>query len=290
MLQCNVLTRNEGEYTVPEGPEIRRAADAIALVLENQVAERVSFSQAPLRHFGKRFSGARVLEIETRGKAMLTHFAHGWTIYSHNQLYGVWAVAARGQIPATGRSLRLRLSTATHEALLYSASDISVWPTADLAQHPFLARIGPDILNRQLRWQDIAERLRESRFANRQLGALYLDQAFLAGLGNYLRTEILFQAGLHPSLRPAQLTRGEIGQLSRLTLELSWRSYHTGGITNPASRVRKLQGMGLRGEQMRFAAFGRAGKNCYSCGNPIDRIEIGTRRLYLCHNCQPAPA
>lgn len=275
---------------MPEGPEIRRAADQIARVLENQVAERVSFSQPPLRHFGKRLSGASVLEVETRGKAMLTHFSHGWTIYSHNQLYGVWRIAARGKLPATGRSLRLRLSTANHEALLYSASDISVWPTADLEQHPFLARIGPDILNRDLRWHDIAARLREPRFANRQLGALYLDQTFLAGLGNYLRTEILFQAGLHPGLTPAQLSRGETGQLARTTLELSWRSYRTGGITNPASRVRKLQAMGLRDEQTRFAAFGREDQDCYRCGSSIDRIEFGTRRLYLCRDCQPGPA
>ena len=274
---------------MPEGPEIRLAADAIAQVLEQQVAERVSFSQAPMRHFGKRLSGAEVLEIETRGKAMLTHFAHGWTIYSHNQLYGVWTVAQRGQIAPTGRSLRLRITTATHEALLYSASDISVWPTAELGQHPFLARIGPDILNRDLRWQDIATRLQEPRFANRQLGALYLDQTFLAGLGNYLRSEILFQAGLHPNLRPAALSRGQIGELSRITLELCWRSYHTQGTTNPSSRVRSLRSLGLRDEQLRFAAFGRADLDCYRCGGRIERIEFGTRRLYLCHTCQVAP-
>ena len=28
-----------------------------------------------------------------KGKALLTHFDHGWTLYSHNQLYGVWRIA-----------------------------------------------------------------------------------------------------------------------------------------------------------------------------------------------------
>ena len=30
------------------------------------------------------------------------------------------------------------------------------------------------------------------------LTALYLDQSFVAGIGNYLRSEILFNAGLNP--------------------------------------------------------------------------------------------
>ena len=274
---------------MPEGPEIRRAADEIARVLEGQVVERVSFTQAPLRRQGRRFFGQRVLEIETRGKAMLTHFDHGWSIYSHNQLYGIWQVAQRDKLPKTNRSLRLRLSTSSHDALLYSASDISVWRTRDLGVHPFLSRLGPDILDESLDWRIIANLLREPGFANRQLGALYLDQAFIAGLGNYLRSEILFDAGLHPSLTPSMLGRGELGRLARSTLALSRRSYETGGITNPPARVRKLEAADASFGQRRFAVFGREGLACYDCGGAIERMDVGTRRLYLCSRCQQAP-
>ena len=272
---------------MPEGPEIRRAADEIAAVLEGNTVERVSFSQAPLRRYGKRFSGERVAEIETRGKAMLTHFEHGWTIYSHNQLYGVWKVVQRGKAPKTGRSLRLKLSTGNHDALLYSASDISVWRTDSLDEHPFLARIGPDILGKNLDWRAIAERLQEPRFAGRQLGALYLDQSFIAGLGNYLRAEILFDARLHPGLKPAELKKGALGRLARSTLQLSRRSYQTGGITNPPGRVRKLHAAGATPGQQRFAVFGREGLACYECSSKVQRLEFTTRRLYLCECCQP---
>jgi endonuclease VIII len=280
------LNQSKGINIMPEGPEIRRAADMLSKVLEGYVVEHASFSQAPLRHYGKRFSGTRVLEVETRGKAMLTHFDHGWTIYSHNQLYGVWMVRKRGEVPSTNRQLRLRLSTATHDALLYSASDISVWPTQSLMQHPFLARIGPDILDKHLHWKAVVKRLLEPRFVSRQLGSLYLDQAFIAGLGNYLRAEILFDAGLHPLSRPTDLSRGQLGKLARSTLLLSRRSYETGGITNPPARIRKLQSEGVTGGRLRFAVFGRQGKSCYRCCAAIIRIECNTRRLYLCPDCQ----
>jgi len=274
---------------MPEGPEIRRAADMLSGVLEGNIVERTSFSQSPLRHYGKRLSGARVLEVETRGKAMLTHFEHGWTIYSHNQLYGVWMVRKRGEVPRTNRQLRLRLSTEDYDALLYSASDISVWRTQSLADHPFLARLGPDILDRRLHWRAVAERLLDPRFAGRQLSSLYLEQAFIAGLGNYLRAEILFDAGVHPLIRPADLSRGQLGKLARSTLLLSRRSYQTGGITNPPGRVRALRSGGAKRSGLRFAVFGRQGQPCYICGDAIDRIECNSRRLYLCPGCQSKP-
>lgn len=273
---------------MPEGPEIRRAADAIAAVLEGQVILQVKFGIPRLRRHAANLRGRRVTAMETRGKALLTHFDHGWSIYSHNQLYGVWKIVPRGALPRTNRSLRLALHTASHSALLYSASDISVWRTEELDQHPFLSRIGPDILAPELGWRDVAGRLTDPRFRGRSLAALYLDQDFIAGIGNYLRAEILFDAGLSPDARPEQLRRGEIGKLARSTLAVSRRSYETGGITTAPRLQRRLKGMGLPREKTRFYVFGREGLPCYRCGGEVVRTESSARRLYLCRGCQPA--
>ncbi len=275
---------------MPEGPEIRLAADEVAAVLENQQIDSVQFGLPPLRRYDEALQGATVTRVETRGKAMLTHFDHGMTIYSHNQLYGLWKIVKRGTLPKTNRSLRLALHTATHSALLYSASDISVWQTDNLHEHPFLARIGPDILDATLSWQSIAARLQEKRFAGRSLAALYLDQKFLAGVGNYLRAEILFFAGLNPLAKPALLTRGQRGELARATLSVSKRSYDTRGLTNKPALVRSLRAKGLSRAQLRFAVFGRDGRDCYDCGTKIVRESVSARRLYFCPVCQRAPS
>ncbi|MEM9255149.1 MAG: endonuclease VIII [Pseudomonadota bacterium] len=272
---------------MPEGPEIRLAADAIAAVLEGQRVHRVRFGIPRLRRHAPVLRNHRIAAIETRGKALLTHFEHGYSIYSHNQLYGVWRVVNGHRLPETNRSLRLLLQTETHSAILYSASDISVWPTPELSAHPFLARIGPDIMNPALTWRDIASRLRDPRFCNKSLATLYLDQAFLAGNGNYLRSEILHRAGLHPTRKPSELTRGEIGKLARETLTISRRSYATRGITLAPRLSTTLQRQGARRGQRRFYAFGRAGLPCYQCDGTVRRTTLGSRRLYLCDACQP---
>ncbi len=271
---------------MPEGPEIRRAADAIANVLEGRTIDTVRFGLPRLRQQARKLRGQRITSIETRGKALLTHFDHGLSIYSHNQLYGVWKVVKGHKLPKTNRSLRLLLQTDSHSAILYSASDISVWPTEELQEHPFLKKIGPDIMDTSLSWRDVASRLREPRFAKKELAALYLDQAFLAGNGNYLRSEIIHDARLHPRARPSDLTRGELGRLARSTLALSRRSYETGGITLAPRLSQSLKGQGLSRKWRRFYVFGRADYPCYHCGEMIQREEVGSRRLYHCPGCQ----
>ena len=275
---------------MPEGPEIRRAADTIADVLVGETADTVRFGLPRLRHYSRQLRGHRIVDVETCGKALLTHFDHGLSIYSHNQLYGVWKVIKGHRLPKTSRSLRLLLQTETHSAILYSASDISVWPTEELGEHPFLRKIGPDIMDRRLTWRDIAERLIDPRFINKELSALYLDQAFLAGNGNYLRSEILHDARLYPRLKPAQLTRGERGRLARSTLGIARRSYETGGITLAPRLAMSLQQQGLSREWRRFYVFGRTDHPCYHCGTTVCRQEVGSRRLYHCPECQPERA
>jgi endonuclease-8 len=271
---------------MPEGPEIRRAADSLSRVLQGQTMQAVRFGMPRLQDYAKLLHNHRVLEIETRGKALLTHFDHGYSIYSHNQLYGVWRVIKGHRLPESKRSLRLLLQTEQHSAILYSASDISVWPTGELAQHPFLARIGPDIMDLSLSWRDVADRLRLPRFNNRSLATLYLDQAFLAGNGNYLRSEVLHDAKLFPKIRPSQLSRSELGRLARSTLTISRRSYATGGITLAPRLSHSLEQKGYSRGQRRFYVFGRADKPCYTCGSMIERSEVSSRRLYHCPSCQ----
>ena len=274
---------------MPEGPEIRLAADKIAEVLEDKVVEAVSFGQPKMMHHADDFKGQIVTHIETRGKAMLTHFNHGYTIYSHNQLYGVWKVSKRGKYPKTNRTLRMALHTDTHSALLYSASDISVWLTEDIEQHPFLARLGPDILSSTLEWPTVKRILKSKTFAGRSLSSVYLDQGFVAGIGNYLRSEILFDAGIHHDRKAKDLNEKELGKLARSTLLMGKRSYETKGYTVPPRLAERLKKHRAPYENIRFMIFNRDGLPCRNCESTIIREERNSRRIYYCPKCQKAP-
>jgi len=271
---------------VPEGPEIRRAADRIARVLVDKPVVEVEFGLPALKRWRRRLEGRTVTAVDTRGKAMLTRFDNELTLYSHNQLYGRWYTCKRPGMPDTGRSLRVALHTPTHSALLYSASDIEILTPEDEARHPFLERLGPDILDRELDTDTVLERLSEKRFRNRSAASLYLDQAFLAGNGNYLRSEILHVARVHHAERPADIDPRRLRELARQTLAVSRRSYRTRGITVVPDLDRRLKRDGLAYEARRFYVFGRAGQPCHACGDTIRVTSAGSRRLYFCPSCQ----
>lgn len=269
---------------MPEGPEIRRAADRLAAAVAGLPLTRAWFAFPALKAHEVALRGARILSIAPRGKALLTHFDTGWTLYTHNQLYGVWTIAAPGERPETGRSLRVALETARAALLLYSASDIQMWRSEEVHAHPLLARLGPDVLDPALDAATVAARLRAPAFRGRALGGLLLDQGFLAGMGNYLRSEVLFAARLRPQRTPATLDASDIDALSHALLAIPRRSYATRGIA-PAAGMR-ADYLTDTPEGFRFLVFDRAGLPCPACGAAIVREQTASRRLYLCPRCQ----
>ena len=271
---------------MPEGPEIRRAVDKIAKALVNQPVSDIFFAFDHLKSFEDELRGQTITAVESRGKAVLTRFEGPLNIYSHNQLYGIWKVCKAGEIPDSKRQLRLAIHNARHSALLYSASDIEVLYDHELADHPFLKRLGPDVLDPSTELDTVIERFRDKRFSGKSLGSLLLDQHFLAGLGNYLRTEILHLSGLRAEQRPKNLSDAAVNRISEATLDLTRRSYQTGGITNDPERVKALKASGFTRRQYRFFAFDREGQPCYTCGAPIEKGASGSRRIYWCPVCQ----
>jgi endonuclease-8 len=271
---------------MPEGPEIRRARDELAAAIEGKTAHRVAFHLPALQSWNGRFDGARVESVNCRGKAMLTRFNNGLSIYSHNQLYGRWVTVSPGRLPETRRQLRLAIHCEKHWALLYSASDIEVWPSDKLLEHPFLRKLGPDLLAPDTTRATLLERLESKDFSARSLGSLLTNQSFVAGLGNYLRCEILHWAGLHPKQRPRELTAEALARLVEGMLTLPRQSYETGGITNDLPRAKRLMQEGARFEDARFQVFRRAGQPCYRCGETIVHEPQAGQGCYLCPGCQ----
>lgn len=272
---------------MPEGPEIRREADQIEAAVGGKETTKVEFGLEELEDYGPELTGRRVEEVTSRGKAILTRFDGDRVIYSHNQLYGKWEIHDAGERPDTNRQLRLVLETKDKAALLYSASEIDVFDADQLEEHPYLSKLGPDPLDDDVQPSDFAERLRSDDFRRRQLASVLLDQSLAAGLGNYLRAEILFEVGIHPKRRAADLDDETIDALAEEVVRVTRRSYESGGVANDPERVEKLLDEGRERDDVRFAVYKREGEPCFRCGTPIERMNAGGRRIFYCPECQP---
>ncbi|MEM8718330.1 MAG: endonuclease VIII [Cyanobacteria bacterium P01_G01_bin.39] len=271
---------------MPEGPEIRIAADNVAKAIVNQPIREIFFAFEHLKPYEEILSQQLITAVDTKGKGMLIRFTDGLSIYSHNQLYGKWMIRQAYDYPQTKRQLRLAIHNEHNSALLYSASDIDVLDENAIASHPFLSNLGLDVLDPQITPEQVEQRLLDKSFQRRRFTSLLLDQRFLAGLGNYLRSEILFVGRIHPTLRPIDCSSKQISALAEATLQVTQQSYKTKGITNNLEIVTKLKANGHQRQDYRYWVFDRENLPCYRCNSSIVKEVSGGRRYYYCPKCQ----
>lgn len=273
-----------------EGPEVRRKAEKLRELLVGAPLAEVRFVFERLWPFEAALAGERVTAVETYGKAYVIRFEGGLALYVHPKLFGHWILRKLPGEPKTDRQLRAVLRTAKGAAFLYSTNDLAVLPQADLATHPYLTKIGPDVLDPGLTPADVAARLRDPAFRAKRLTTLLLDQAFLAGVGNYMRSEILFVARLFPLLQARELTDAETDRLATAIVEVSRRAFEARGMTASDAIIAAGKAAKRPPWEYRHWVFKREGKPCYACGTPIERHETEGRRYFSCPTCQAAPA
>ena len=117
--------------------------------------------------------------------------------------------------------------------------------------------LGPSGLDSEMKPTEIVARLDDRRFMRRGLGRLLLPQSFVAGLGNYLRSEIFFEACLHPSQRAIDLETAARLRLAKAILLM-------------ANRADQIKGVPLRkGPDERFDLAGRWVCCCSVCQPPL---------------------
>ncbi|TVQ13190.1 MAG: endonuclease VIII [Leptolyngbya sp. DLM2.Bin27] len=272
---------------MPEGPEIRRAADNLNRAIAGNIVCDLFFAFDHLKPYEAELVGCTVTAVTPYGKAIVTSFDNGLGVYSHNQLYGKWVVCKPNGALPTGRQLRFAVHTPRRWALLYSASEIEVLTAEAVPTHPYIVKLGPDTLDATVTPDQVAARALSQPFHRRQFATLLLDQGFLGGIGNYLRSEILYVAGIHPAQRPVDCTADQIAAFAEAALALPQQSYRHGGITNDLALAAHLKATGYRRREYRHWVFSRAGQPCHRCGAAIAKIVIGGRRCYICPGCQP---
>ena len=271
---------------MPEGPEIKRAADELSEAMTGKRINTIFFAFDALKKYEAKMQGAKIIQISSRGKAILTQLDNGLTIYSHNQLYGRWQVLSNGAYPQSTRQLRLAIHTDSQMALLYSASDITVLDQQALEAHPYLIKLGPELLDPKMTLDAIKTHFAEKCFQQRGLLGLLQDQHFISGMGNYLCCEALHLSKIWPEKRLTDLTVMQRNTLAENCLMLTRQSYKIAGVTNDIEQTKRLQEEGVTFEDSRFMVYRRAGEPCYDCGTTIVKGKFCGRMGYVCPDCQ----
>lgn len=271
---------------MPEGPEIHRAANRIAKALVGKRLDTVEFHYKTVEGLEHFFLGKEVQYVKARSKGLIISVGD-YVMYSHNQLYGRWTVNRATTKPRpTNRSLRVVFGNDKNIARLWSATDIEILEPWELSGHPYLAKLGPDVADIEIDYADVIAQVSNPKFARRQLSGLLLDQGFLAGVGNYLRSEILFDAGINPYRKVGSLSKSELNNLAKSAISITALAYHEKGVTVPQELYQTLRDNGLSRYQSRHYVFTRDGLECHKCQSLVIHTRLSNRRLDYCPKCQ----
>ena len=117
----------------------------------------------------------------------------------------------------------------------------------------------------------------------KSIKSLLLDQTIVAGIGNIYADESLYSAGILPFREAKTIKKNEIKKLIGAIVDVLTKSIGAGGTT--FSDFRDLEGEnGNFGLQTNV--YRRAGKECHTCKNLIERKKISGRSTHWCPTCQ----
>eukprot|EP00439_Symbiodinium_sp_Y106_P047447 s2623_g6.t1 len=176
--------------------------------------------------------GGVLLKIEVHGKNMFYFFgAEGKapSVVVHVHFGLAGAFAVYKEEPEVGSSIRLRLETADSKA-----PHLVAHLSAMVVKH----------------------------------GCPAMDQSVCAGVGNIYRTEILYEAAIHPNQPANTLTRAEVLKLWNTAVKQMQAGYKSGSIWGT-----------------------KAGSFCYdkkksACGGKVKHWKMGGRSVYSCQKRQ----
>jgi endonuclease-8 len=252
---------------VPEGDTIHRAARRLDAALAGKRLELADAPnpRSPLHNRAAELHGATLESAEAFGKHLVARFDTGVALHSHLGMNGKWRITADGRLPY-GRPW-LRMANGRAIASQSGGKLLRLVSVSKLRNDPALRRLGPDPLRAGFDRDEAVARLR--RFgAGREIGDALLDQEIIAGIGNAIRVEALFQAGISPWRKVEELSPAEL----ELVVEENER----------VMRVSMAKGRRPR-------AIYRANRTgCPRCGGPVSSRGQGddNRTAYWCANCQ----
>ena len=244
---------------MPEGDSLHRAARRLQVLVGQRIAAESPHPRAQAERVAERIDGRTLESVEALGKNLVLRFSGGVVLRSHLRMSGRWSVRPRGERRAGRPWLVLRGDRA--EGVLWNGPVLELHTRA-------LQRLGPDILERPPRIDDMLARLRRAD-GTRWFGETLLDQSLVAGIGNMWLAEALWEAQLSPWRRLRDVPEAD----RRLALETA------------AALMRDSVDSG-RGRRHRV--YRRVGQPCPRCRTAVRSWGQGddNRMAYWCPVCQ----
>jgi formamidopyrimidine-DNA glycosylase (fpg) len=241
--------------------------------------------------------GSTIVSVRRRAKVLIIDLDTQYSFVIHLKMTG--QLVYRGledfaaghptdsfQAPLPDRSTRVIFEFTDDSHLYFNDQRKFGWikfmPTVEIANMPFMQKVGPEPLEKDFTSQQF-----KSRFVRKQrskIKSALLDQSVIAGVGNIYADESLFFARIHPERLVESLTDEDFENLYEGVRSTMQASIDSGGSTMKTY----VNADGTKGSYLdKFAqVFRREGQSCPVCGSEIQKIRVAGRGTHICPNCQ----
>lgn len=256
---------------MPEGDTLLRTAAGLRPYLLGRRVTAASARQPGPQ--AERLVGATVTAVEAQGKNLLLRFDNGLEVRTHLRMHGSWhryRPGERWRRPAA--RARLVLEVPGSVAVCFDAPVVELFEQRAEPLHRALSRLGPDLLREPVDVDEALRRLRDPARSSLEVAVALLDQRALAGIGNEVKNEILWQARRSPFSRVRDLDDAALLELVGLARAV----LREGAVTGRRPRH----------------VYRRAGRPCPRCGAIVRVEDQGAdlpRLTFWCPRCQPDP-
>jgi endonuclease-8 len=263
---------------VPEGHTLHRLA-RLHQKRFGRAPVIVTSPQGRFEESAKAVSGRVLRKSEAYGKYLFHHYDGGSVVHVHLGLYGSFTEQPL-PMPMPVGMVRMRMIGAEYGTDLRGPTTCRVIDEGGVDD--VIARLGPDPLRRNADPSPAWNRISKSR---RTIGALLMDQAVIAGIGNVYRNELLFRHGIDPHRSGTHVSAAEFDDAWTDLVELMNVGLRRGKIVV----VRPEHDHGAPSylpDRPRTYVYRRAGEACRVCGTPIRTEVLEARNLFWCPTCQ----
>jgi formamidopyrimidine-DNA glycosylase len=216
-------------------------------------------------------TGRRIMDVKRRGKYLFLETDGEMNLILHLGMTGAFEYGRKTELPP---HTSLVLTYKDRFRLIYICQ--RKFGLIKIAKDPRATKgvkdLGPDPLEDAIDFDVFHESLTKRR---RPLKPLFMDQTFLAGLGNVYADEVLYQAGLRPDREATELSREEAKRLFDAIHKVINVSIEANADPDKMP-LDWLTPVRREGE----------GAACPKCGLTLRRKLFGKRAAFFCSACQ----
>ncbi|MDC0029133.1 hypothetical protein OAJ32_01340 [bacterium] len=215
---------------MPEGPEVKIVADFLNKKLKNKTITDLNYCSKPYKQkYGElinelnQFTPIKFEKIFCIGKASFLKIGKHHYFSYHLGMTGKWSEIKE-------KHSHLIIKTSDQDQLYFT--DTRRFGNIKLLKEGDILKKYPkdrDLLNYSTSIKKNVDYLIKNIHTDQEVCKVLLNQKYFCGVGNYLKSEILYHSKIHPHKRWSDLNRKEITNLCKFSREIMKKAYVSGG-------------------------------------------------------------